>query len=156
MSVPEFTFLALLIGSFAPLPLFLNRSDSTELLLLFLKTDDCKWLIIIYFLDNTAGIFTAKSGFRRQEQFSFSLPILILDNGTPPLTSTNTLTITVCDCDTEVNVWYCRYGAFMYAMGLSTEALVAVLACILILLGKYEWEKCLWGFFFCFFLFILQ
>ncbi|NXP47842.1 CAD19 protein, partial [Heliornis fulica] len=84
--------------------------------------------------DNTAGIFTAKSGFRRQEQFSFYLPVLILDNGTPPLTSTNTLTITVCDCNTEVNTLYCRYGAFMYSMGLSTEALIAVLACILILL----------------------
>ncbi|NWS71853.1 CAD19 protein, partial [Crotophaga sulcirostris] len=84
--------------------------------------------------DNTAGIFTAKSGFRRQEQFSFYLPILILDNGTPPLTSTNTLTITVCDCDIEVNTFYCRYGAFLYAIGLSTEALVAILACILILL----------------------
>ncbi|NXJ65066.1 CAD19 protein, partial [Rostratula benghalensis] len=84
--------------------------------------------------DNTAGIFTAKSGFRRQEQFYFYLPIVILDNGTPPLTSTNTLTVTVCDCDTEVNTFYCRYGAFMYAIGLSTEALVAVLACILILL----------------------
>ncbi|XP_026698754.1 cadherin-19 isoform X1 [Athene cunicularia] len=84
--------------------------------------------------DNTAGIFTAKSGFRRQEQFSFYLPILILDNGIPPLTSTNTLTITVCDCDTKVNTFYCRYGAFMYSMGLSTEALVAILACILILL----------------------
>lgn len=84
--------------------------------------------------DNTAGIFTAKSGFSRQEQFYFYLPILILDNGSPPLTSTNTLTVTVCDCDTEVNTFYCRYGAFMYSMGLSTEALVAVLACILILL----------------------
>ncbi|NWR71824.1 CAD19 protein, partial [Centropus unirufus] len=84
--------------------------------------------------DNTAGIFTAKSGFRRQEQFSFYLPILILDNGMPPLTSTNTLTITVCDCDIEVNTFYCRYGAFLYTMGLSTEALVAILACILILL----------------------
>ncbi|XP_075272649.1 cadherin-19 isoform X2 [Opisthocomus hoazin] len=84
--------------------------------------------------DNTAGIFTAKSGFRRQKQFSFHLPIIILDNGTPSLTSTNTLTITVCDCDTEVNTFYCRYGAFMFSMGLSTEALVAVLACILILL----------------------
>ncbi|NXW84088.1 CAD19 protein, partial [Alopecoenas beccarii] len=84
--------------------------------------------------DNTAGIFTAKSGFRREEQFSFYLPILILDNGTPQLTSTNTLTITVCDCDTKVNTFYCRYGAFLYSMGLSTEALVAILACILILL----------------------
>ncbi|NWU82849.1 CAD19 protein, partial [Onychorhynchus coronatus] len=84
--------------------------------------------------DNTAGVFTTKSGFRRQEQFFFYLPILIQDNGTPPLTSTNTLTVTVCDCDTEVNSFYCRYGAFMYSLGLSTEALVAVLACILILL----------------------
>ncbi|NWT80567.1 CAD19 protein, partial [Lanius ludovicianus] len=84
--------------------------------------------------DNTAGIFTGKSGFKRQEQFFFYLPILIQDNGTPPLTSTNTLTVTVCDCDTEVNTFYCRYGAFMYSLGLSTEALVAVLACILIFL----------------------
>ncbi|NXB25396.1 CAD19 protein, partial [Rhagologus leucostigma] len=84
--------------------------------------------------DNTAGVFARKSGFRRQEQFFFYLPILIQDNGTPPLTSTNTLTVTVCDCDTEVNTFYCRYGAFMYSLGLSTEALVAVLACILIFL----------------------
>lgn len=84
--------------------------------------------------DNTAGIFTAGSGFSRKEQFYFFLPILILDNGSPPLTSTNTLTVTVCDCDTEVNTLYCRYGAFLYSIGLSTEALVAVLACLLILL----------------------
>ncbi|XP_065608005.1 cadherin-19 isoform X1 [Cyrtonyx montezumae] len=84
--------------------------------------------------DNTAGIFTTVSGFSRQEQFYFFLPIIILDNGSPPLTSTNTLTVTVCDCDTEVNTLYCRYGAFMYSMGLSTEALVAALACLLILL----------------------
>ncbi|XP_051466368.1 cadherin-7-like isoform X3 [Apus apus] len=86
--------------------------------------------------DNTAGIFTAKSGFRRQEQFSFYLPILILDNGTPPLSSTSTLTITVCNCNTEVNIFYCRYEAFMYAMGLSTEALIAILACLLTLLEE--------------------
>uniref|UniRef100_A0A8C5TFJ8 Cadherin 19 n=1 Tax=Malurus cyaneus samueli TaxID=2593467 RepID=A0A8C5TFJ8_9PASS len=84
--------------------------------------------------DNTAGIFTEKSGFRRQEQVFFYLPILIEDNGIPPLTSTNTLTVTVCDCDTEVNTFYCRYGAFMYSLGLSTEALVAILACILLFL----------------------
>lgn len=102
------------------------------------KSDKCLSCITICLLDNTAGIFTAKSGFSRQEEFAFFLPIIILDNGTPPLTSTNTLTVTVCDCDTEVKIVYCRYRAFMYAMGLSTEALVAVLACILILLGKYE------------------
>ncbi|NWV43322.1 CAD19 protein, partial [Grantiella picta] len=84
--------------------------------------------------DNTAGIFTEKSGFRRKEQVFFYLPILIQDNGTPPLTSTNTLTVTICSCDTEVNTFYCQYEAFMYSLGLSTEALVAVLACILIFL----------------------
>ncbi|KAM7174332.1 cadherin-19 [Macrochelys suwanniensis] len=84
--------------------------------------------------DNTAGILTAKHGFSRQEQFAFFLPVLIVDNGTPSLTSTNTLTVSVCDCDTEASAQSCRFGAFMFSMGLSIEALVAVLACTLIIL----------------------
>ncbi|KAM9164656.1 cadherin-19 isoform 1-T5 [Pangshura tecta] len=84
--------------------------------------------------DNTAGIFTAKNGFSRQEQFAFFLPVLIVDNGTPSLTSTNTLTVSVCDCDTEASAQSCRFGAFMFSMGLSLETLVAVLACILVIL----------------------
>ncbi|XP_044862403.1 cadherin-19 isoform X3 [Mauremys mutica] len=84
--------------------------------------------------DNTAGIFTAKNGFSRQEQFAFFLPVLIVDNGTPSLTSTNTLTVSVCDCDTEASAQSCRFGAFMFSLGLSIEALVAVLACILVIL----------------------
>ncbi|EMP29267.1 Cadherin-6 [Chelonia mydas] len=84
--------------------------------------------------DNTAGILTAKNGFSRQEQFAFFLPVLIVDNGTPSLTSTNTLTVSVCDCDTEASAQSCRFGAFMFSMGLSIETLVAVLACILIIL----------------------
>ncbi|XP_067393582.1 cadherin-19 [Emydura macquarii macquarii] len=84
--------------------------------------------------DNTAGILTAKNDFNRQEQISFYLPVLIVDNGSPPLSSTNTLTVSVCDCDTEASPQSCRFGAFMFSMGLSIEALVAVLACILIIL----------------------
>ncbi|CAM2106427.1 unnamed protein product [Caretta caretta] len=84
--------------------------------------------------DNTAGILTAKNGFSRQEQFVFFLPVLIVDNGTPSLTSTNTLTVSVCDCDTEASAESCRFGAFMFSMGLSIETLVAVSACILIIL----------------------
>ncbi|CAM4506538.1 cadherin-19-like isoform X1 [Lepidochelys kempii] len=84
--------------------------------------------------DNTAGILTAKNGFSRQEQFAFFLPVLIVDNGTPSLTSTNTLTVSVCDCDTEASAESCRFGAFMFSMGLSIETLVAVSACILIIL----------------------
>ncbi|KAL8182355.1 UNVERIFIED_CONTAM: hypothetical protein K2H54_054466 [Gekko kuhli] len=80
--------------------------------------------------NNTAGILTKRNGFYRQEQPVFALPILIADNGIPPLVSTSTLTVLVCDCDTEVNPKYCRYGA----LGISVEAFVAVVACTLIIL----------------------
>ncbi|XP_053104122.1 cadherin-19-like isoform X2 [Hemicordylus capensis] len=84
-------------------------------------------------LDNTAGIVTIRSGFHRREQFIFALPISIADNGVPSLTSTTTLTITVCDCDTKANLQVCRYGAFFFSMGISVQALVAVVACMLII-----------------------
>lgn len=86
----------------------------------------------LVFLDNTAEILTQRNGFYRQEQSVFSLPVLISDNGIPPLASTSTLTVLVCDCDTEVNPKFCRYGA----LGISVEAFVAVVACTLIILGK--------------------
>nr|XP_020647415.1 cadherin-19-like [Pogona vitticeps] len=84
--------------------------------------------------NNTARIVTTRSGFRARDQFVFPLRILIADNGTPPLTSTNTLTITVCDCDEEVHIQSCRYGAMLFSMGISVQALVAVVACALIIL----------------------
>ncbi|XP_015275096.1 PREDICTED: cadherin-19-like [Gekko japonicus] len=80
--------------------------------------------------NNTAGILTKRNGFYRQKESVFALPILIADNGIPPLASTSTLTVLVCDCDTEVNPKYCRYGA----LGISVEAFVAVVACTLIIL----------------------
>ncbi|XP_077208962.1 cadherin-19-like isoform X2 [Paroedura picta] len=80
--------------------------------------------------NNTAEILTKGDGFYRQEQPVFALPILIVDNGMPPLASTSTLTVLVCDCDTEVNRKFCRYGA----LGISVEAFVAVVACTLIIL----------------------
>ncbi|XP_066478890.1 cadherin-19 [Tiliqua scincoides] len=82
--------------------------------------------------DNTAGILTIRNGFHRREQFVFALPIQIADNGYPPLTSTSTLTVTVCDCDTNANLQSCRYGAFLFSIGISAQALVAVVACTLI------------------------
>uniref|UniRef100_A0A8C4F8G1 Cadherin-22 n=1 Tax=Dicentrarchus labrax TaxID=13489 RepID=A0A8C4F8G1_DICLA len=56
--------------------------------------------------DNTAGIWTQRSGFNRHEQNVYFLPILVVDSGPPSLSSTGTLTIHVCGCDTGES--YCR------------------------------------------------
>lgn len=65
----------------------------------------------------------------------YRLPVLIVDSGSPALSSTNTLSVRVCDCDSDGVALSC--GAVAYtATGLSTGALLAILGCILTLLGK--------------------
>lgn len=66
----------------------------------------------------------------------YRLPVLIVDSGTPALSSTNTLSIRVCDCDSDGTPQSCGTEAFMLSAGLSTGALVAILACIITLLGR--------------------
>nr|XP_033790087.1 cadherin-7 isoform X3 [Geotrypetes seraphini] len=84
--------------------------------------------------DNTASILTRRNGFRRQDQSVFYLPILIVDSGFPSLSSTNTLTVRVCDCDADGIAQTCNAEAYILPAGLSTGALIAILACILTLL----------------------
>ncbi|XP_048385225.1 cadherin-7a [Stegostoma tigrinum] len=84
--------------------------------------------------DNTATILTRRAGFSRQEQAVYFLPIVIVDNGTPPLSSTNTLTVRVCTCDDDGIAQSCNAEAFVLPAGLSTGALIAILACVLTLL----------------------
>ncbi|XP_051984593.1 cadherin-7-like [Xyrauchen texanus] len=84
--------------------------------------------------DNTASILTKRSGFQRRGQAMYRLPILIVDSGTPALSSTNTLSIRVCDCDSDGTPQSCGTEAFMLSAGLSTGALIAILACIITLL----------------------
>ncbi|XP_050984502.1 cadherin-7a [Labeo rohita] len=84
--------------------------------------------------DNTASVLTKRSGFQRREQAMYRLPVLIVDSGTPALSSTNTLSIRVCDCDPDGTPQSCGTEAFMLSAGLSTGALVAILACIITLL----------------------
>lgn len=86
--------------------------------------------------DNTARILTRRSGFRQQEQSIFYLPILISDNGQPVLSSTGTLTIQVCSCDDNGHVLSCSPEAYMLPVTLSRGALIAILGCIFVLLGK--------------------
>ncbi|XP_030408095.1 cadherin-20 [Gopherus evgoodei] len=84
--------------------------------------------------DNTAWILTRRSGFRQHEQNIFYLPILIADNGRPMLSSTGTLTVHVCSCDDDGVVMSCNAEAYILPVSLSRGALIAILACIFVLL----------------------
>ncbi|KAI1891042.1 hypothetical protein AGOR_G00159800 [Albula goreensis] len=84
--------------------------------------------------DNTAGIRTQRTGFNRQEQNVYLLPILVVDSGPPALSSTGTLTIHVCGCDTEGAIQSCNATAYAISATLSPGALIALLVCMLILI----------------------
>lgn len=94
------------------------------------------------YADNTVSIVS-----RRREVFSqdrdqdfFSLVVVVADGGEPPLSSTTTLSLRVCVCQRNTrgrnsnNI--CQAQAFLSSTGLSTGAFVAILLCIIILLGK--------------------
>ncbi|KAM6971141.1 cadherin-20-like [Tautogolabrus adspersus] len=81
--------------------------------------------------DNTAWILTRRGGWSQQDQTVFYLPIFISDG---EQTSTSTLTIRVCSCDQEGNVMSCNAEAYSLPASLSRGALIAILACIFVLL----------------------
>uniref|UniRef100_A0A3B1IF99 Cadherin 7 n=1 Tax=Astyanax mexicanus TaxID=7994 RepID=A0A3B1IF99_ASTMX len=84
--------------------------------------------------DNTASVLTKRAGFRRREQAMYQLPVLIVDSGSPALSSTNTLFVRVCDCDGDGVPQACGAVAYTLPAGLSTGALMAILGCIFTLL----------------------
>uniref|UniRef100_A0A673JN61 Cadherin-8-like n=1 Tax=Sinocyclocheilus rhinocerous TaxID=307959 RepID=A0A673JN61_9TELE len=65
---------------------------------------------------------------------TYLLPIVVTDNGEPPMSSTNTLTIRVCGCSRDGFVQSCNVEAFVLPIGLSMGALIAILACVILLL----------------------
>ncbi|XP_072259906.1 cadherin-22 isoform X2 [Pyxicephalus adspersus] len=83
--------------------------------------------------DNTASVHTHRMPFDRREQDMYILPILVVDGGTPALSSTGTLTIRVCGCDSTGAVQSCNTTAYVMAGSLSPGALIALLVCVLIL-----------------------
>ncbi|KAM8851758.1 cadherin-11 isoform 1-T3 [Synchiropus picturatus] len=85
--------------------------------------------------DSTASIYVLRKGFSRLTQDVYYLPIEINDNGAPPMSSTNTLTIRVCSCDSKNTILSCNVEPYVLPAGLSTGALIAILACIVILLA---------------------
>ncbi|XP_063779048.1 cadherin-20 [Pseudophryne corroboree] len=84
--------------------------------------------------DNTAWILTRKSGFKQADQSTFYIPILVADNGQPMLSSTGTLTIQVCSCDQDGDIMSCSAEPYTLPISLSRGALIAILACIFVLL----------------------
>ncbi|XP_036390689.1 cadherin-8-like isoform X1 [Megalops cyprinoides] len=84
--------------------------------------------------DNSISVLAKHDMFRRQRQEMYFLPIVVRDNGNPPLSSTNTLTIRVCGCSKDGIVQSCNVEAYILPIGLSMGALIAILACIILLL----------------------
>lgn len=87
-------------------------------------------------IDNTASILTRRRKYSRTTQDIYYLLVLISDGGVPPLSSSSTLTIRVCACERDGRVRTCHAEAFLSSAGLSTGALIAILLCVVILLGK--------------------
>ncbi|XP_012775216.1 cadherin-8 isoform X1 [Maylandia zebra] len=84
--------------------------------------------------DNSISVLAKHDTFRRQKQEMYFLPIVVTDNGNPPMSSTNTLTIRVCGCSKDGIVQSCNVEAYVLPIGLSMGALIAILACIILLL----------------------
>uniref|UniRef100_A0A8C2HAD3 Cadherin domain-containing protein n=1 Tax=Cyprinus carpio TaxID=7962 RepID=A0A8C2HAD3_CYPCA len=85
-------------------------------------------------LNNSISVLAKHDSFRRQKQETYLLPIVVTDDGEPPMSSTNTLTIRVCGCSRDGTVQSCNVEAFVLPIGLSMGALIAILACIILLL----------------------
>lgn len=92
--------------------------------------------MVSLFSDNTAGVVTRRGGFRRLEQSMYLVPVVVEDSGYPIRSSTGTVSVRVCTCDTDGSLLSCNAEAVFFPMGLSTGALMAILLCIVILLGE--------------------
>uniref|UniRef100_A0A8C1HT32 Cadherin 8 n=1 Tax=Cyprinus carpio carpio TaxID=630221 RepID=A0A8C1HT32_CYPCA len=59
-------------------------------------------------LNNSISVLAKHDSFRRQKQETYLLPIVVTDDGEPPMSSTNTLTIRVCGCSRDGTVQSCK------------------------------------------------
>lgn len=91
---------------------------------------------LLFLTDSSASVLARRQGFSQVEQELYQLPVVVWDGGEPVLSSTSTLTLRVCPCQRGARTPVCRAQAFLSSAGLSTGALIAILLCVLILLGK--------------------
>lgn len=99
--------------------------------------------VVFIIVDSTASIIARRRRFNHLTQELYELPIVVWDGGEPSLSGTSTLTLRVCPCQHHGRIRMCQGEAFLSSAGLSTGALIAILLCIVILLGKLGWK--LWG-----------
>lgn len=92
----------------------------------------------IFVVDNTASIVLKQEGFSTERSVEYMLEIEISDGGTPEQKSINSLHIKVCTCQSGRRAEYCRAYA---QTGVSVSALLAILLCIVTILGK-----CVYGY----------
>ncbi|XP_069489936.1 cadherin-24 isoform X2 [Ambystoma mexicanum] len=85
--------------------------------------------------DNSASVLLQHGRLSQQRRDVYLVPIEMTDSGRPPLSSTGTLTVSVCQCGHDGTVLSCSMEPYMSPAGLSTGALVAILACIITLLA---------------------
>ncbi|XP_072306514.1 cadherin-20-like [Eucyclogobius newberryi] len=84
--------------------------------------------------DNSAWILTRRGGWALRDQTTFFLPVSVQDDGEPVQSSTSTLTIRLCSCDHQGAMLSCDAEAYTLPANLSRGALIAILACIFVLL----------------------
>lgn len=101
------------------------------------------FLLFFSIVDSTASIIARRRRFNHLTQELYELPIVVWDGGEPSLSGTSTLTLRVCPCQRHGRIRMCQGEAFLSSAGLSTGALIAILLCIVILLGKLA--QPLWG-----------
>ncbi|XP_068098219.1 cadherin-24 isoform X2 [Hyperolius riggenbachi] len=87
--------------------------------------------------DGSASLLVKHSGLWRAHRDIFLVPIEITDNGDPPMSSTDTLTVSLCHCETGGTILSCHMTTGS-AAGLSTPALLAILACAFSLLAETQ------------------
>lgn len=83
-----------------------------------------------------------RSTFTRKDRSRYLLPVVVTDSGSPALTGTSTLTISVCRCQPA---GHCPTGgveALALSMGLSLQALLGLLVCLVTLTGEKASESC--------------
>ncbi|KAF7667737.1 hypothetical protein LDENG_00050860 [Lucifuga dentata] len=80
--------------------------------------------------DNTAGVVARRSTFTRKDRTQYLLPVVVMDSGSPVLSSTSTLTISVCSCQPA---GHCPTGgvqALALTMGVRMQTLLGLLVCL--------------------------
>lgn len=90
--------------------------------------------LLTFVVDNTASIKLKQGGFSTEHSVEHMLEIEITDGGTPEQKNIDRLYIKVCTCQTGRQMEYCKAYA---RTGMSVSALLAILLCIVTILGTF-------------------